>query len=163
MKKFKGSEVVIYAMALMLVAAGYFNYMTFENQTQETYSEDVTEIKFAVVLFIMSILNMILCFISFWSVNINEISIFLDNGATNREIMLFVAIKWILAYGIAYLIATVSAMWALYSVNDMLPYNDVELYLTIVFIVSVLCCFIIGYFGFIRMKRKGIALHGKDN
>ncbi len=125
--------------------------------------EDVTEIKFAVVLFIMSILNMILCFISFWSVNINEISIFLDNGATNREIMLFVAIKWILAYGIAYLIATVSAMWALYSVNDMLPYNDVELYLTIVFIVSVLCCFIIGYFGFIRMKRKGIALHGKDN
>ena len=45
MKKFKGSEVVIYAMALMLVAAGYFNYMTFENQTQETYSEDVTEIK----------------------------------------------------------------------------------------------------------------------
>ena len=45
MKKFKGSEVVIYAVALMLVAAGYFNYMTFENQTQETYSEDVTEIK----------------------------------------------------------------------------------------------------------------------
>ena len=36
MKKFKGSEVVIYAVALMLVAAGYFNYMTFENQTQET-------------------------------------------------------------------------------------------------------------------------------
>ena len=33
------------AVALMLVAAGYFNYMTFENQTQETYSEDVTEIK----------------------------------------------------------------------------------------------------------------------
>ena len=45
MKKFKGSEVVRYAVALMLVAAGYFNYMTFENQTQETYSEDVTEIK----------------------------------------------------------------------------------------------------------------------
>lgn len=45
MKKFKGSEVAIYAVALMLVAAGYFNYMTFENQTQETYSEDVTEIK----------------------------------------------------------------------------------------------------------------------
>ena len=45
MKKFKGSEVVIYAVALMLVAAGYFNYMTFENQAQETYSEDVTEIK----------------------------------------------------------------------------------------------------------------------
>ena len=45
MKKFKGSEVVIYAVALMLVAAGYFNYMTFENQTQETYSEDVKEIK----------------------------------------------------------------------------------------------------------------------
>ncbi len=45
MKKFKGSEVVIYAVALMLVAAGYFNYMTFENQTQETYSEDITEIK----------------------------------------------------------------------------------------------------------------------
>lgn len=45
MKKFKGSEVVIYAVALMLVAAGYFNYMTFENQTRETYSEDVTEIK----------------------------------------------------------------------------------------------------------------------
>lgn len=44
MKKFKKSEIAIYAVALMLVAAGYFNYTTFENQTQETYSEDVNNI-----------------------------------------------------------------------------------------------------------------------
>lgn len=45
MKKFKKSEIAIYAVALMLVAAGYFNYTTFNNeQTQETYSEDVNKI-----------------------------------------------------------------------------------------------------------------------
>ena len=32
MKKFKRSEITIYAVALMLVAAGYFNYTTFENK-----------------------------------------------------------------------------------------------------------------------------------
>ena len=41
MKNFKKSEVAIYAIALMLVAAGYFNYSTFEQKTVETYSEDI--------------------------------------------------------------------------------------------------------------------------
>lgn len=41
MKNFKKSEVAIYAIALMLVAAGYFNYFTFEQKTAETYSEDI--------------------------------------------------------------------------------------------------------------------------
>lgn len=45
MKKFKKSEIAIYAIALMLVAAGYFNYTTFENETQETYSEDIENIE----------------------------------------------------------------------------------------------------------------------
>ena len=45
MKKFKKSEIAIYAISLMLVAAGYFNYMTFDNEkTQEVYSEDIEEI-----------------------------------------------------------------------------------------------------------------------
>lgn len=45
MKKIKKSEIAIYAMSLMLVAAGYFNYMTFDNEkTEEVYSEDVAEI-----------------------------------------------------------------------------------------------------------------------
>lgn len=44
MKKFKKSEIAIYAIALMLVAAGYFNYSTFEQKTEETYSEDVNSI-----------------------------------------------------------------------------------------------------------------------
>ena len=33
LKKFKKSEIAIYAISLMLVAAGYFNYSTF-NQKQ---------------------------------------------------------------------------------------------------------------------------------
>lgn len=44
MKKFKKSEIAIYAIALMLVTAGYFNYTTFEKQTEETYSEDINGI-----------------------------------------------------------------------------------------------------------------------
>lgn len=44
MKKFKKSEFAIYAISLMLVAAGYFNYTTFETKTEETYSEDVQDI-----------------------------------------------------------------------------------------------------------------------
>ncbi len=44
MKKFKKSEIAIYAVALMLVAAGYFNYSTFEGKTEETYSEDINSI-----------------------------------------------------------------------------------------------------------------------
>ena len=44
LKKFKKSEMAIYAIALMLVAAGYFNYSTFEQKTEETYSEDVGNI-----------------------------------------------------------------------------------------------------------------------
>lgn len=45
MKNFKKSEVAVYAIALMLVAAGYFNYTTFEQKTQEVYSEDVSQIE----------------------------------------------------------------------------------------------------------------------
>ena len=44
MKQIKKGEFVIYAVALMLVAAGYFNYSTFEQQTKETYSEDINQI-----------------------------------------------------------------------------------------------------------------------
>lgn len=44
LKNFKKSEMAIYAIALMLVAAGYFNYSTFEQKTEETYSEDVGNI-----------------------------------------------------------------------------------------------------------------------
>lgn len=44
MKKLKKSEIAIYAIALMLVTAGYFNYSTFEQQTEETYSEDINGI-----------------------------------------------------------------------------------------------------------------------
>lgn len=44
-KNFKKSEVVIYAIALMLVTAGYFNYTTnVENVSSEVYSENVAEI-----------------------------------------------------------------------------------------------------------------------
>ena len=45
MKRFKKSEIAIYAIALMLVAAGYFNYSTFEQKTEETYSEDINQIQ----------------------------------------------------------------------------------------------------------------------
>lgn len=45
MKRFKKSEIAIYAIALMLVAAGYFNYSTFEKKTEETYSEDINQIE----------------------------------------------------------------------------------------------------------------------
>lgn len=44
LKKFKKSEIAIYAISLMLVAAGYFNYSTFNQKTEETYSEDVGNI-----------------------------------------------------------------------------------------------------------------------
>ena len=44
LKNFKKSEMAIYAIALMLVAAGYFNYSTLEQKTEETYSEDVGNI-----------------------------------------------------------------------------------------------------------------------
>ena len=44
-KNFKKSEVVIYAIALMLVTAGYFNYTTnVENVSSEVYSENIAEI-----------------------------------------------------------------------------------------------------------------------
>lgn len=44
-KSFKKSEVVIYAIALMLVTAGYFNYTTnVENVSSEVYSENIAEI-----------------------------------------------------------------------------------------------------------------------
>ena len=38
LKKFKKSEIAIYAISLMLVAAGYFNYSTFNQKTEETAS-----------------------------------------------------------------------------------------------------------------------------
>ena len=44
LKKFKKSEIAIFAISLMLVAAGYFNYSTFNQKTEETYSEDVGNI-----------------------------------------------------------------------------------------------------------------------
>ena len=45
-KNFKKSEVVIYAIALMLVTAGYFNYTTnVENTSTEIYSENIAEIE----------------------------------------------------------------------------------------------------------------------
>ncbi len=43
-KKIKKSEIAIYAIALMLVTAGYYNYSTFNKNTEETYSEDVSQI-----------------------------------------------------------------------------------------------------------------------
>lgn len=44
-KSFKKSEVVIYAIALMLVVAGYFNYTTnVENVATGSYSENIAEI-----------------------------------------------------------------------------------------------------------------------
>lgn len=42
LKKSKNGEVIIYAIALMLVAAGYLNYTT--SNTEETYVEDVAEV-----------------------------------------------------------------------------------------------------------------------
>lgn len=44
MKNLKKGEIAVYALALMLVTAGYFNYYTFEPKTQETYSEDIENI-----------------------------------------------------------------------------------------------------------------------
>ena len=43
-KRIKKSEIAIYAIALMLVTAGYYNYSTFNKNTEETYSEDVSQI-----------------------------------------------------------------------------------------------------------------------
>ena len=42
-KGFRKNEIVIYAIALMLVTAGYFNYTTnMENNSLETYSEEIS-------------------------------------------------------------------------------------------------------------------------
>ena len=44
LKNFKKNDIVIYAIALMLVTAGYFNYTAnIENETLDTYSENVAE------------------------------------------------------------------------------------------------------------------------
>lgn len=44
-KGFKKNEVVIYAIALMLVTAGYFNYTANnENETLQTYSEEISNV-----------------------------------------------------------------------------------------------------------------------
>lgn len=43
-KGFKKNEIVIYAIALMLVTAGYFNYTAnLDNSSQETYSENIAK------------------------------------------------------------------------------------------------------------------------
>ena len=44
--KIKKSEVAVYAIALMLVTAGYFNYLKFDNgKAKEVYSEDVQNLE----------------------------------------------------------------------------------------------------------------------
>ena len=43
MKKIKKSEIAIYAISLMLVTAGYFNYSMIKPEMQETYSEEVSK------------------------------------------------------------------------------------------------------------------------
>ncbi len=45
LKNFKKNEIVIYAIALMLVTAGYFNYTSnLEGETAETYSEEYANV-----------------------------------------------------------------------------------------------------------------------
>lgn len=41
MKNLKKNQFIIYAISLMLVAAGYFNYITYDKNVKETYSEDI--------------------------------------------------------------------------------------------------------------------------
>ena len=43
MKKIKKSEIAIYAISLMLVTAGYFNYSMFTPKTTETSSEEINQ------------------------------------------------------------------------------------------------------------------------
>lgn len=50
LKSIKKGEVIIYVIALMLVAAGYLNYTSNENNTVETYSENVANIGDAVLV-----------------------------------------------------------------------------------------------------------------
>ena len=46
LNKIKKSEVAVYAIALMLVTAGYFNYLKFDNgKAEEVYSEDVQNLE----------------------------------------------------------------------------------------------------------------------
>jgi stage III sporulation protein AH len=46
LNKIKKSEVAVYAIALMLVTAGYFNYLKFDNgKAKEVYSEDVQNLE----------------------------------------------------------------------------------------------------------------------
>ena len=45
MKKIKKSEIAIYAISLMLVTAGYFNYSMFKPKIKESISEEVVEQK----------------------------------------------------------------------------------------------------------------------
>ncbi len=45
LKNFKKNDIVIYAIALMLVTAGYFNYTAnLGDESVETYSEDINEV-----------------------------------------------------------------------------------------------------------------------
>ena len=51
LKSIKKGEVIIYVVALMLVAAGYLNYTSNENNnTVETYSENIANIGDAVLV-----------------------------------------------------------------------------------------------------------------
>ncbi len=46
LNKIKKSEIAVYAIALMLVTAGYFNYLKFDNgKAKEVYSEDVQNLE----------------------------------------------------------------------------------------------------------------------
>lgn len=45
MKKIKKSEIALYAISLMLVTAGYFNYSMFKPKIKETTAEEVIEQK----------------------------------------------------------------------------------------------------------------------
>ena len=44
-KGFRKNEIVIYAIALMLVTAGYFNYSANLDKTIETYSENIAKVE----------------------------------------------------------------------------------------------------------------------
>lgn len=44
MKKFKKSEIAIYVIAIMLVAAGYFNYETFQPMVNESTAVDAEDV-----------------------------------------------------------------------------------------------------------------------
>lgn len=122
--------------------------------------EDFIELKFAVVLLIMSAINMILNYLSFWSVNMREIKVFQSYGATDFDIVFIVVAKWIVPYVLAYVVGAVGSLAVIYRINEMLPYSEVEFGITVIFGLVVLSCFSIGYYGFVRKENL---LYGKSN